>query len=380
MRIAVIHSFYSSDQPSGENRVVTDQADALQAAGHDVRIIARSTDDLAHSPHYRLKSAWTVASGRGPSPVDELRDFDPDVVHIHNLFPNYSTDWVVEWPGPIVATLHNYRSVCANGLLYRDGHQCFECPRSSPVAAVLHGCYRDSRIATVPVALGLSRRGRNFLDKVDRIIVTSPGSARILADHLPGTARLELIPNFGSGDPQQPFVSQERNAWLAMGRFTPEKGFLELIRSWPSGTPLVVIGDGPQREALVSAASGKAVEIRPSMSIDELRRVVPGHRGLVFPSLWPDVAPQVVVEAMRVGLPVVAHRANVVADLVNETGAGASYDDTASLSSALETVSANLALMSARAVKTFEREWTQTAWLTRIEAVYESALTRETGR
>lgn len=380
MRIAVIHSFYSSDQPSGENRVVIDQADALQEAGHDVRIISRRTDDLARSPGYRVKSAWTVATGRGTSPAGDLRDFDPDVVHIHNLFPNFSTDWVAEWPGPVVATLHNYRSVCANGLLYRDGHQCFECPGKSRMPAVLHACYRDSRIATVPVAVGLLRRGPNVLEQVDRVIVTSPGSARILASHLPGTAQLELVPNFGSGDPQQPLAPAERVAWLAMGRFTPEKGFLELIGSWPSGTPLIVIGDGPQREALVSAAKGKAVEIRSSMSIEELRRVVPGHRGLVFPSRWPDVAPQVVVEAMRVGLPVIAHRANVVADLVNATGAGATYDDTASLTTALETVSANLSLMSARAVTTFEREWTQKTWLTRIEAVYEAVVAIKTGR
>jgi glycosyltransferase involved in cell wall biosynthesis len=380
MRIALIHSFYSSDQPSGENRVVVDQADALQRAGHEVRIIARHTDDLAGSSTYHVRSAWTVATGRGASPVDELREFNPDIVHIHNLFPNFATNWVASWHGPVVATLHNYRAVCANGLLYRDGHQCSECPDGSPLQAVRHGCYRGSRMATIPVAVGLSRRGPTFLDHVDRVVVTSPGSARILGGYLPGLAPFDLVPNFGVGQSQQPLAASERTSWLAMGRFTPEKGFLELIEMWPHGSALIVIGDGPQSEALAVAAKEKAITIRPSMPIEELRRILPSHRGLVFPSRWPDVAPQVVVEAMRVGLPVIAHRANVVADLVASSGAGAAYDDAPSLAEALEAISVDLPLMSAQAVRTFERDWTEESWLAGIEAVYSFAISVRTGR
>ena len=50
MKIAVVHSFYSTRQPSGENVVVQLQARALQEAGHEVSLIAAQTDRLESEP------------------------------------------------------------------------------------------------------------------------------------------------------------------------------------------------------------------------------------------------------------------------------------------------------------------------------------------
>ena len=72
-------------------------------------------------PSGKPKAGWSVALGRGFHPTEELRWFRPDVVHVHNLFPNFSTGWLARCPTPVVATLHNFRSVRANGLLFRSG-------------------------------------------------------------------------------------------------------------------------------------------------------------------------------------------------------------------------------------------------------------------
>jgi len=157
MRIALVHSFYSSQQPSGENQVVVAQVDALREAGHEVLLVARYTDPAIQERGYSVRAALGVATGFGPDPTADLRDFSPDVVHIHNLFPNFGTRWVSRWEGPLVATLHNYRPLCANGLLYRDGHNCTLCPEGDRLASMRYGCYRDSRIATLPLALRNAR-------------------------------------------------------------------------------------------------------------------------------------------------------------------------------------------------------------------------------
>ena len=68
MRIAVVHSFYTGAQPSGENNVVLDQVAQLERAGHEVSLIARHTDDLSIGRAYPLRAALTVATGRGASP------------------------------------------------------------------------------------------------------------------------------------------------------------------------------------------------------------------------------------------------------------------------------------------------------------------------
>ena len=44
LRIAVLHSFYGSGSPSGENQAVTDQLTALRRAGHSAHLGARHTD------------------------------------------------------------------------------------------------------------------------------------------------------------------------------------------------------------------------------------------------------------------------------------------------------------------------------------------------
>ena len=50
MRIALLHSFYASDSSSGENVVVDAQFQALSAAGHEVLLLGRRTDDEVQYP------------------------------------------------------------------------------------------------------------------------------------------------------------------------------------------------------------------------------------------------------------------------------------------------------------------------------------------
>ena len=107
MRVAIVHSYYSSRQPSGENVVVDAQAAALTEAGHDVHVVARRTDEEERRSLHSVRAAWTVATGVGADPTDELRAFRPDVVHVHNLFPNFGTSWLARWAGPVVATLRD---------------------------------------------------------------------------------------------------------------------------------------------------------------------------------------------------------------------------------------------------------------------------------
>jgi hypothetical protein len=171
LRIAVVHSFYSSRQPSGENIVVDLQVDALRRAGHSVEVIARSTDELEQAASYPLRAGWRAATGLGDSPLAEVRAFSPDIVHVHNLFPNLGRRWAKHVGAPVVATLHNYRPICPGSTLFRDGHACTLCPDSgSAHHAVRYSCFKDSRAQTLPVALGTRFADDPLLAHADRII------------------------------------------------------------------------------------------------------------------------------------------------------------------------------------------------------------------
>jgi hypothetical protein len=108
----------------------------------------------------------------------EIAEFAPDVVHVHNFYPLLTPsiyDACREAGVPVVQTLHNYRTVCANGLLMRQGAPCEDCIGGSPWQAVLHGCYRESRPASAALArmIATHRRRRTWQTKVDRFIALS---------------------------------------------------------------------------------------------------------------------------------------------------------------------------------------------------------------
>ena len=289
MRIAFVHSFYRSDQPSGENQIVLDQAAALQRAGHVVHIVARRTDDHSHwwSP---LASAVTVSTGLGPSPIRELRAFGPDVVHVHNLFPNFGERWVGQWDGPLVATLHNFRYLCANSALFRDGHNCTQCADGDALAGLRHKCYRDSVVATAPLAVK-TRAGMKapLLARADRVVALSPRSADTFVGYGLDAAKVRVIPH--GVDPigiRMPAPSRPR--WIAMGRLDAAKGFAELVHDWPVAVQLDIAGDGPQRGRLGGDADPQ-VTLMGRRSREWLTTHLGAYTGLVFPSPARQTAP-----------------------------------------------------------------------------------------
>ncbi len=348
--------------------------DALQEAGHEVTLISRRTDEDEGDPGYRLRTAFRVATGAGRNPLAELEKFGPDIVHVHNVFPNYGTRWIAQWPGPVVVSLHNFRTMCSNGLFYRSGGACTDCVRAGNFQAVRHACYRGSRMATAPVALGRRQAARDLLDGASRIVTTSESFDRVLQQQAGRPLPTVVIPNFGAGEPQSPLPTHERSGWVAMGRFSAEKGFGELVRDWPEGPELVLIGDGPLVEELKQAIGDRRIELRGVLPIAELRTVLPAFTGLVLPSRWFEAAPQVVVEASRVGLPIIAFEANGVAELVHASGAGAVYRDSESLMAALSHVEGRLSEFSESSARMFEVQWRKERWIERIEALYTSLL------
>lgn len=380
MRIALVHSFYTRDVPSGENRVVEDQASLLADAGHQVAMVGQETDDL-RSRSYALRTAVRVVTRTGFDPTPELREFEPDVVHIHNLFPNFGTRWIGEWPGAVVHSIHNYRATCSNGLFYRAGEVCTECSSGGVTQAVVHGCYRGSSMATLPVAVSRSGYRRDVLDHVDMVVTTSRFSDEIFKRFVGSGWPTTVIPNFVSDDTCDPGIPTQPITWLAMGRLSDEKGFVELVRDWPSTKRLLLIGDGPQTPTIEDLAADRPeISIRHSMPLEELREVIGSAVGLVFPSVWFEVDPQVVAEAMRRGLPVVARETNAAANMVRRSGAGATYSDAGSLRTALDSVEAQREPMSALALQEFQATWTKQGWLTKMQAVYEQVVHVRSGR
>lgn len=377
MRVAVVHSVYSSRQPSGENVVVQLQVDALRRAGFDVSFVGFETDELEHQDLYLFRSALRVASGRGGSPIQRLREIDPDIVHIHNLFPNFGQKWLEDVDVPIVSTLHNYRPICASGMLLREGGDCVECLTHGSFSAVKHGCYRDSRLASIPLAIATRERGKynSVLHKSAALVCLSDRSRDTYIQADPAlAARISVIPNFGlrTGISDAP---DAQSPWLFVGRLTPEKGILELLQAWPTDQPLVVVGSGPLEGQAHELARGKAIQFVGQCSPAQVRQHLVQSKALVFSSRCREGGIAMsYVEALAAGRPTLSIGRHSVSDDVKMRGTGIAVDGFDELPAGSDALDAKLSKLAISASATFEDFFTEAVWLDRMRELYESVL------
>src|SRR5688572_12472886 len=175
--ILVVHNFYK--QPGGEDHSVHSEIALLEKQGHRVVRFVDDNNRIIGSSLVKigLDCVWNQDAYR--SLRDLIRQTRPSVAHFHNTFPLISPSayYAAKEEGvPVVQSLHNFRLLCVNGLLFRNGKRCEEClDRHGPWTGVLHGCYRESRFASAVVAsmLSLHKWRGTWLDLIDVYVAQS---------------------------------------------------------------------------------------------------------------------------------------------------------------------------------------------------------------
>lgn len=328
MKILAVHNRYV--QAGGEDEVFAAETALLESHGHRVIRHVDDNDRIVDMGRLRLagRTIWNREAARDLAAV--LRRERPDVAHFHNTFPLISPAayWTAHEAGvPVVQTLHNYRLICANAQLYRNGRACESCVgRALPWPGVVHGCYRHGRAATAVVAgmLGTHRAFGTWSRRVDRYIaLTEFARGKFVEGGLPA-ARIRVKPNFLTDDPGP--GTGAGGYVLFVGRLAGEKGIDTLAAAWDrlaGDVRLKVVGQGdlaPVVEAL--AARDSRVEVLGRRSRAEVNALMQEALVLAVPSRWYEGFPLVVVEALAAGLPVIAsdHGGLVEAVRHGETG------------------------------------------------------------
>ena len=319
MKILLAHNYYGSAAPSGENQVFDAERALLRSRGHVIDEYVRHSDEIrnwgmAGAICGALATPWNPWSARAARV--RTRKFVPDVVHVHNTFPLLSPSifHAVGKHAARVLTLHNYRLFCPAAIPMREGSVCTEClDRRSVLPALKHGCYRGSRLATVPLAanVALHRWLGTWRHHVDAFIALSEfQKERMVEAGLP-VGQVHVKPNFFEGNPQPvPWVLRD-NVVVFAGRLSEEKGVEHLVHAWlawgETAPELRILGDGPLRERLVSLVEcrgNKRIHFMGQITASDTARQIAHARLLVLPSIWFEGFPMVIREAFAFGTPV----------------------------------------------------------------------------
>ena len=312
----------------------------LQGLGHQIVTYERRNDDIVDSSPFAHLAAGihAVWSRKTYSDlVTLLQREQPDLAHFHNTFPLVSPSGYAACRRcgvPVVQTLHNYRLICPNALLIRDGRPCERCVgRMFPWPAVRFSCYRGSAAASAAVVtmLTVNRVREVYRSLVHRYIALTRFAAGLMqAGGLP-PERIVVKPNFLPETPPSP-NGGPRDRAVFVGRLSPEKGLWTLLEAWEvlgSGAmALEVIGDGPLRRPLRAYAADRGLPVaflgaRPRQEV--LMRVR-NARIQVVPSLWYEGFPMVVLEAYASGTPVVASRIGGLEEIVQHGRTGLLFE------------------------------------------------------
>jgi glycosyltransferase involved in cell wall biosynthesis len=365
-----VHNHYRTSTPSGEDTAVELETRLLRGAGCQVFRYTRASDEIAGFS--RPKKA-ALASRVVWSREDQVRlsafldETRPDVVHVHNTFPLISPAAIATVAAreiPIVATLHNFRTLCVNAQLFRDGKPCEKCVGRSPLPGLVHRCYRGSLplSATIAASIALHRRRGTWSHEVTRFIALSRfARERFVFSGLPAD-RIDVLPNFVERPGTEPEGRDDH--FLYLGRINYEKGLDFLASAWSSEMGrLLVVGDGPTRHSAESALRGHDdVAFLGTQPHDRAMEILSKARALIVPSRVYEGSPVVIAEAYARGVPVIGPQHGAFVEYVQdgETGRLFSPGDQAHLGECIRTLRSpeTAAQMGQNARRLFERTFT----------------------
>lgn len=389
MRILQIHNRYR--ERGGEDTVVASEAEVLRRAGHEVvQHQVENPPGRAEAFGAMALAAWNPAAARRvQSLAQRIR---PDVAHVHNTWFRLSPAIfrALHQAGtPVVMTLHNYRLLCCNAVLFRNGEPCELCVESHPWHGLCHRCYRGS-VGASSVAAGtiaLNRAAGTWVRHVDLFLaLTEFGRDLFVRTGLPEEGVMVKPNSVPDPGPRATPPSTSQTV-LYVGRLSNEKGILRLLDAWKDAAvpdlELVVAGDGPiQRE--VEGHQSSRVRLTGRLTPDRVRELMLTSRALVFPSLWYEGQPMVILEALAAGLPLLAS---------NHGGTTATLQgleqewllqprDRAAWQIGLARLSDGAAVDAAgvRARALYERAFTPECSLVGLEEAYRRAMARFSGR
>ena len=351
----IVHTESSLGWGGQELRILS-EAQGLARRGHALTLLCPPEARIySEAPRYELRTVALPIGRKKWSGVRALKRWfseNPcDVVSTHSSTDSWLTAVALLGKGtPIVRTRHISAPV----------------PRN-PLSRWLYS--RPARIVTAGEALRRELIERNGI-AAERVVSVPTGA---------DTNRYR--PGDRAAARAQVGLPQDKLLIGIIATLRSWKGHRYLLEALPEGATLVIVGDGPQREALTARAAELKLNDRVIFAGNQ-RDVVPWMQSLdvfALPSYANEGVPQALVQAMLVGLPCVTTAVGSIGELAiaGETALVVTPQDVGSLRAALERLMKDEALrrrLGAAAREHCAKTMSVERMLDRMEEIYLGAL------
>jgi glycosyltransferase involved in cell wall biosynthesis len=252
---------------------------------------------------------WNRKAGQALAAVLERLESTKTIVHVHGWTKALSSSVIraaVLNGFEVVCTLNDYFVACPNGgfVNYPKQEVCRLRPLS--LACIREDCDKRNyshklwRVVrqVVQDRCGLMPGG------IRHFISVSKFSQSILAPYLPSDATLHLVRNPIDVPKEEPVNVRNNSSFVMVGRLVQEKGVELFARAARQlGVQATFVGEGECRAAI--AKLNPAARIVGWCPRSEVLSYMRGARSIVFPSIWYEANPLVVLESAALGVPAI---------------------------------------------------------------------------
>lgn len=283
-----------------------------------------------------------------------------DLIHAQHVLTGPAAVMAARRTGvPSVCTVRDYWPVCYWSDVLANPDVGVVCPGCS--ASAMTRCLRPrtgiawpATLPAIPYMRANLRHKQATLADADAIVAVSNYVKAALRERGPGLqrSRIETIPN--GVDVQGVRADADAMARpipepyaLFVGKLAKNKGahaLVDVAERARLAMPLVVIGDGPERDTIAAHATalGRDVRIQGWRDRREVFQWLRHAELLIFPSVWPEPLSRVLIEASALSVPIAAIDTGGTADIVAD-------EETGLLSTSIETLAEDVARLASDA-------------------------------
>jgi len=341
MRILLVHNYYQSTSPSGEDTVFKNELELLRSNNISVIEYNKSNDSVINGVD---KIKTNIIAKWSKQSYDEItsliRKEKPDIVHFHNIWYLISPSAYYACQDlnvPVVQTLHNFRLFCINGLLLNNGRVCEKCIAGSPYRGAVNRCYRQSLFYSFPIAsiLQTHQSMKTWNMQIDAFISLSEFSKKKYIQYGLPVDKIFIKPNFYM-NPAKPSYSNYGFGLFA-GRLSREKGIdillnaSNILSSVDENKKILIkiVGDGAQGGSIKDRINNEKinnVELLGLKNHSDVIDLIKNSRFIALPSICYEGFPLVIGEAYACGKPIITSRLGAMAELVEDGKTGLLFE------------------------------------------------------